>query len=364
MKKFLKHPIRPIEVSPDKSISKLTEEMLYTAFQGRKLAEAIDVWSQMLKGRYLIIWLGVAGAMVPAGMRRILAYFIKRRMIDVLVTTGANLYHDCCEALGVKHFLGSHIINDVKLREHKVDRIYDVFADEEKFYEVDRRIMNEFCLLLNDNYPYSSREVLYLLGKFLSQNAKERDSILINAYKNDVPIFCPALGDSSLGFSIMFANRRKAERIVKIRGKEVVLKKRKIIIDELKDVDESARITEKAKQTGVIYIGGGVPKNFIQQTAVIASYQVRRDRSHKYAVQITTERPEWGGLSGATFEEAQSWGKIKPNAKKVSCYTDATIALPIISQALSEHFRRLRRNVPSFKWNAEGFSIEYRKLRL
>lgn len=364
MKKFLKHPTRPIEVWPDKRVSELTEEMLYTAFQGRKLAEAIEVWSKMLKSRYLIIWLGLAGAMVPAGMRRIIAYFIKRRMVDVLVTTGANLYHDCCEALGVKHYLGSRFVDDVKLRKHRVDRIYDVFADEEEFYEVDRRIMNEFCLLLKDNYPYSSREVLYLLGKFLNNHAKERDSILLNAYKHNVPIFCPALCDSALGFSIMFVNRRKAERTVKIRGKAVVLKKRKIIIDELKGLDESSRITEKAKQTGVIFIGGGVPKNFIQQTAVIASSQVRRDRSHRYAVQITTERPEWGGLSGATFEEAQSWGKIRPNANKVSCYTDATIALPIISHALSENFRKLRRNVPLFKWHGNDFSIEYHKLKL
>lgn len=364
MTKFLKHPTQPIEVWPDKKVSELTEEMLYTAFQGRKLAEAIEVWSKMLKNRCITIWLGLAGAMVPAGMRRIIAYFIKRRMIDVLVTTGANLYHDCCEALGVKHYLGSHFIDDIKLRKHRVDRIYDVFADEKKFYKVDRMITNEFCLLLKDDYPYSSREVLYLLGKFLSKHAKERDSILINAYKNNVPIFCPALGDSALGFSIMFVNRRKAERTVKIRGKAVVLKKRKIIIDELKGLDESSRITEKAKQTGVIYIGGGVPKNFIQQTAVIASYQVRHDRSHKYAVQISTEHPEWGGLSGATFEEAQSWGKIKANAKKVSCYTDATIALPIISHALSENFRKLKRNVPIFKWHGNNFSIEYQKLKL
>lgn len=364
MKRLLKHPTKPIEVLPDKRVSELTEEMLYTAFQGRKLAESIDVWSQMLKSRYLVIWMGLAGAMVPAGMRRIFAYLIKRRMIDVLVVTGANLYHDLCESLGVKHFIGSPFVDDVKLRESKVDRIYDVFADEDKFYEVDRVIMNDFCLLLKDNYPYSSREVLYLLGGFLNKYAKEKDSILINAYKNKVPIFCPALCDSSLGFSIMFANRRKTERIVKIRGDEVVLKKRKIIIDELKDIDESAKITEKAKQTGVIYIGGGVPKNFIQQTAVIAGYQVRSDRSHKYAIQITTERPEWGGLSGATFEEAQSWGKIKPDAKKVSCYADATIALPIVSHALSDKFKKLSRNVPLFNWAAGNFSIEYNRLKL
>jgi deoxyhypusine synthase len=163
----------------------------------------------------------------------------------------------------------------------------------------------------------------------------------------------------------MFANRRKNKKIIKIGKKEVtVIKKRKIIIDELQDVNESSRITEKAKQTGVIYIGGGVPKNFIQQTAVIASYQTRHDKSHSYAIQITTDMPQWGGLSGCTFEEGKSWGKIKLNAKMVTCHSDATIALPIISHALSERFKRLRRNVPIFEWKSNEVKIKYEKMKL
>jgi deoxyhypusine synthase len=144
----------------------------------------------------------------------------------------------------------------------------------------------------------------------------------------------------------MFANRRKD---------------RSIILDSLKDVDESSLITEKTKKSGVIYIGGGIPKNFIQQTAVIASYQTGKDTSHDYAIQITTDMPMWGGLSGCTLEEGQSWGKIKNKAEKTTCYTDATIALPIVAQAMSERYRKLSRKVPVFEWMGKKLLLRYEK---
>ncbi|MEM2050772.1 MAG: deoxyhypusine synthase [Thermoproteota archaeon] len=362
MKRFLKLPTNPIEVNPDKKISQLIDEMMFTGFQGRKVAEVVHVWSRMLKKKNIVIWFGLAGAMVPAGMRRIISYLIERRMIDVIVSTGANLYHDLFEALGGKHYVGTHLIDDVKLRRERVDRIYDVFADENRFYGTDLWIEKVFARTLKDDYPYSSREVLYLLGKLLNRHAKDKDSILVSAYRSGVPIFCPAFGDSSLGFSIMFANRRT--RVVSTDGKKSILKRKRIIVDYLKDVDESSRITEKAKQTGVIYIGGGVPKNFIQQTAVIASYQTRHDKSHSYAIQISTDMPQWGGLSGCTFEEGQSWGKIGFRAQRVQCYADATIVLPIIVHSLSERFRRLRRDVPVFEWKGSDLKIAYERMRL
>lgn len=362
MKKLLKLPTDPIGVEADKKISRLTDEMLFTGFQGRKIGEVVQVWSRMLRKRNIVIWLGLAGAMVPAGMRRILSYLIRRRMVDVIVSTGANLYHDLFEALGGKHYVGTHLIDDVKLRKEKIDRIYDVFANEKKFYETDLWIEKYFARTLKDDYPYSSREILYLLGKFLREHAKDKESILISAYESGVPIFCPAFGDSSLGFSIMFSNRR--ETVASVEGRKVVLKKKRIIVDYLKDVDESSRITERSRQTGVIYIGGGVPKNFIQQTAIIASYQTRRDKSHSYAIQISTDMPQWGGLSGCTLEEGQSWGKIGARAQKTQCYADATIVLPLVVHSLSEKFRRLRRNVPVFQWRSSDLKIKYVSMRL
>jgi deoxyhypusine synthase len=302
----------------------------------------------MLKKKNCVIWVGLAGAMIPAGMRKILSFLIRRRMIDVLVTTGANLYHDTFEARGQKHYLGSSALSDVHLRKARVDRIYDVLADEDKFYRLDNWIERQLSSRLSDGVSYSSREIVEKLGELLKETAREKRSIVLDAYRSGVPVYCPALNDSALGFSLMFANRRRG---------------RNIIHDSLKDIDETARITQRAKMTGVIYLGGGVPKNFIQQTAVIASYQTRHDHSHSLAVQITMDMPVWGGLSGCTFEEAQSWGKISKGAPMATCYSDVTIALPIIAHALAQRFRRLRRTVPYFEWEDGDVEISYRALR-
>ena len=172
--------------------------------------------------------------------------------------------------------------------------------------------------------------------------SKDRDGICVAAYESGVPVFVPSYCDSGMGFSLMFSNRRR---------------KRHIIVDHMRDVDESSRITEKSNHTSVIVVGGGVPKNFIQQTAVIASYQTRHDRTHDFAIQFTTDVPQWGGLSGSTFEEAQSWGKYNPHAKMVQCFVDATIALPVVTQALSQRFKRFRRRVPKFNWSEHGNNL-------
>jgi len=347
----LKHPTHPIEIDPEKSISDLLSEMSLTGFQGRKLGEAADAWTAMLKKRENVIWLGVAGAMVPAGMRNLITYIIRRRMIDVLVTTGATLYHDAYETIGAKHFLGTDQIDNVMLRRHRIDRMYDVYADENKFYQLDVMIEKDFSNRLQSGRPYSTREILHEFGRWVKGKAKDRDGICVAAHDCDIPVFVPAICDSGLGFSLMFANRRR---------------KRHLIVDHMKDVDESSKITERSRNTSVIIVGGGVPKNFIQQTAVIASYQTRHDRTHSFAIQFTTDVPQWGGLSGSTFEEAQSWGKYNPRAKMVQCFTDATIALPVVVQGLSQRFKKLRRNVPVFHWNAHNGSLDisYERMRL
>lgn len=349
--KVLKHPTHPIEIDPEKTVSELVSDMALTGFQGRKLGEAADAWTSMLKKKEMVIWLGLAGAMVPAGMRELITYLVRRRMVDVLVTTGATLYHDAYETIGGKHFLGTDQIDNVMLRRHRIDRVYDVYADEKKFYHLDNMIEKDFSQRFLDRRPYSSREVMYEFGKWISEKAKGRDGICVAAYESGVPVFIPSFCDSGLGFSFMFANRRR---------------KRHLIVDHMRDVDESSKITERSQHTSVIIVGGGVPKNFIQQTAVIASYQTRHDRTHNFAVQFTTDVPQWGGLSGSTFEEAQSWGKYHPRAKMVQCFTDATIALPIVAQALSQRFKRFRRRVPKFLWGHQnaGLKIEFQPTRL
>ena len=340
---ILRHPTHPIEIDPEKSVSELVREMSLTGFQGRKLGEAAEIWTAMLRKREMVIWLGLAGAMVPAGMRSLITYLIRRRMVDVLVSTGATLYHDAYETIGGRHFQGTDTTDDVMLRKQRIDRVYDVYADERKFYRLDVMIEKDFASRLQSGRPYSSREVLYEFGKWVSEKARDRDGICVAAYETGVPVFVPSFCDSGMGFSLMFSNRRG---------------KKHLIVDHIRDVDESSRITEKSTHSSVIIVGGGVPRNFIQQTAVIASYQTRHDRTHDFAIQFTTDAPQWGGLSGSTFEEAQSWGKYHPHAKMVQCFTDATIALPIVVQALGQRFKRFRRRVPTFSWSEHGTQLK------
>src|SRR4030066_1830776 len=190
--KFLKPPTRPFEVNENSTVADALTAMSHTAFQGKNLAMAADVWGSMLKGN-VTIFLGLAGAMVPAGMRNIISYLIKNRMIDCLVSTGANLFHDLHESLGKYHYLGDHLTSDLKLRKAGIDRIYDTFASEEEFRETDEYI-KEFARSFFDlEKSYSTREFFYSLGKVLSR-MKKKEGLISSAYTSGIPIFCPAIG--------------------------------------------------------------------------------------------------------------------------------------------------------------------------
>jgi deoxyhypusine synthase len=205
----------------------------------------------------------------------------------------------------------------VVLAENLVDRMYDVLADEEKFREHDQWI-GRFAASLDQTRPYTTREFLNLLGTELGKGAKE-DGIVSAAAKAGIPLYCPAVADSSIGIGIA-ANRYAG--------------KNRFTFDVIGDVVETARIAAESKNTGVIYFGGGTPKNFIQQTEVTAIIMNAGVTGHKFAVQVVTDAPHWGGLSGCTFEEAQSWGKIQKDASMVTCHCDSTIAMPILVSAL------------------------------
>ena len=321
-KRFLKRPVKPVEITPGAEVSELLDRMADTAFQGKNLAVVVDAWEQMLRDN-VTIFFGLAGAMIPAGMRRVIVYLIKNRLIDCLVSTGANLFHDIHETLGRYHWQGSAMANDEELRDEGIDRIYDVFAIEREFEHADVYCY-KFSKML-ERRPYTTREFLYLLGKQLSKGARE-DGILTAAYKANIPVYCPAIGDSSIGI-----------------GLAIKPEEDNFIFDVIGDVKETALIAANANKTGVIYVGGGTPKNFIQQTSVTAAVMGKDVSGHEYAVQITTDAPHWGGLSGCTFEEAQSWGKIAKKAKMVTVHCDSTIALPIIVTALAKKVKGLKR---------------------
>ena len=262
------------------------------------------------------IFLGLSGAMVPAGMQRCLAELVRHRYVDAIVSTGANIFHDICEHAGVRHYLGHHHVDDAELYRQGIDRIYDVFAFESEFRQIDRGIA-DFSETIAP-FRGSSREFMRLYGEYLVKEYPGRDSLVAACTEEKVPIFIPALCDSSIGIGLLIARRRGVD----------------VDVDQIADADEITCMIEDAQKTGVVYVGGGVPKNFIQQTQVIGSIHEKDLGGHDYAVQYTTDAPHWGGLSGCTFEEAISWGKESTGTSQVQVHVDATIALPLVVSAL------------------------------
>lgn len=342
---YLKEKVKAIEVKNQKTISQLLDEMADTGFQGRKLGEVVQVWEKMLRDKDLTIILGYAGSLSTTGQWKIINWLIENRYIDILVSTGANISEDIVEAMGYSYWKGSHLVDDTKLLKKNINRYYDVYGRETDYMAMTELIAEFYLKELKSDQPYSSRELLYLFGSWLAK--RSINSIVAKAAQQKVPVFCPAIVDSPYG---------DAGLIAKSKGFNLIL-------DNMKDYSEFMSLGEKIKDSGVIYIGGGVPKDFIQLLAVTANLlyedrkipgrkgrisRVRKGKllesyyPHKYAIQITTDAPQWGGLSGCTFEEAVSWGKESVLATKVQCYCDATIALPIIAQALNERIKTKR----------------------
>lgn len=345
---YFKEEVRPIEVKK-KSLSALLEEMADTGYQGRRLAEVVRVWEAMLKDKKTTIVMGYTGALSVAGQYKIINWLIQNRFIDVLVPTGANISEDIIPAMGRSYWKGTHLANDEKLLGEDVNRYYDIYGKESDYMVMTEMIADFYVNNLESDRPYSSREILYLFGKWLLKRGIR--SVVAQAAKFKVPVFCPAIVDSPYG---------DAGLIAKSEGFNLV-------IDNMKDYTEFAGLSRHIQDTGVIYIGGGVPKDFIQLLAVCsdllyperevpdreAKIHKRRGASgeeiresyypHKYAIQITTDSPQWGGLSGCTFEEATSWGKEDINALKSQCFCDATIGLPIVVHALNERLKGKRR---------------------
>ncbi len=321
----------------DRSIRQLAMDMAKLGFQAGSLGRSVEAWERMLAEDEITIFLGLAGAMVPAGLRKLVAFMVSERLVDCVVSTGANLFHDLCEGLGVVHYQGDPLADDARLREEGVDRIYDVYVSEAGLQKGDRYIA-EFVKGLDPGRSRSSRELMEILGREMPAN-----TILGSASRAGVPIFVPALSDSSIGIGMVLAWREG----------------HRVVVDQIRDIDEISSITEKSSQTGVVFVGGGVPKNFIQQTKVVADLCGRYRGGHNYAIQYTIDSPHFGGLSGCTFSEGVSWGKIAKEARMIQVFVDATIALPLVVHALKECGTR-RKTPPSFAWGEEGeLSLTY-----
>ncbi len=309
------HQVDPTEVG---SVREMVEAMGQMSFQARGLGMAYQVWENALTDpdRPTII-LGVAGSCIAGGLRRVFARLIEHGLVDAMVTVGSQPYQDLYQCRGYDHWRAEPDMDDLQLRELFLDRLYDTLVDEEKFRETDEHLGR----LLNKLEPraHTSREILGFFG----EQFDDPDSFVVQAAETGTPMFAPALNDSSIGIGMVHGMLEAREA-----GDDYPW------IDPVKDAYELAQVKYKSEKTCVIYLGGGVPKNYIQQTEVISEILGHDPGGHQYAVQITTDAPYWGALSGCTLEEAQSWGKISKDAVKATAYCDMTIGLPLIATAL------------------------------
>ncbi len=343
-------PVEAIEIQ-SRTVSELLTAMGKTAYQGRTLARAVDIWRAMLAEKNLAVVMGLAGSMSTAGQWKLVRWLIEHRFVDVLVSTGANITEDIIEAMGYAYLQGTAHANDAELLATDFNRYYDVFGKETDYREMEMKL-TEFLCSLPEGSVFSSMELLHQLGQWLE--ARGIPSILAAAARHGVPVFSPAVFDSALGEAYFMAKNRGHH----------------IIVDQGREFDQFVSIGSHVGDVGVIYIGGGVPKDFTQLMAISLSPQFddqavagRRGYKrkslqeyyypHRYAIQITTDSPQWGGLSGCTLEEAISWGKIANEGERVTCYCDATIALPIVTHALAEQISQ-RTHYPDMRWLFDG----------
>ncbi len=292
--------VHQIKIDKNLQMKKFIDDLENTGFNAKRLANACKIYEKMVNDPECKIFFSLAGAMVPAGMQNIIIDMVESSFIDVLVTTGANLTHDIAEALGFHHLQGDLAIDeksDKDLHNEHINRIYDVFMPN-NVYEG----MEDFIKTLNFDLNMSVKDFLKYLG---DQLPNEPNSLLKACATHNVPIFCPAFTDCGLAMQISFSFP-------------------KVNLNHFQDLQDMINLAWDAKTAGVCIIGGGVPKNYIFQAMQFSP------NSSQYAIQITMDRPETGGLSGAELREAISWGKINENAEFSTVVSDATIALPII----------------------------------
>jgi deoxyhypusine synthase len=304
------------------------------AYNGGRLSEACKIYEKMIE-EDATICLTLSGALTPTGIGGFISELIKNGLIDFIISTGANLYHDIHFALDLPVYQGDFRVDDKELLKAKIVRIYDIFIPEETLIKTDSFIQ-KIIKKTTTNKPVSTAYLHNLIGKeLLIKSKKSNYSILAIAAQNNIPIFTPSPGDSSIGMNLA----------------KLKLNNKGITIDTDLDILESTAIINQSRRTGAIELGGGAPKNFYMQTQPMLSQIMNINKGgHNYFIQITADAPHWGGLSGATPSEAISWGKIKPNQLKndVVVYCDVTIAAPILfSYILSKNIKRGKKNLYS-----------------
>lgn len=338
---LLKTPVEQIDLSKIERITDLVEAYKRTSIQGRNLGKVASVLENMVTDpvRPTVI-LGITGCMMAGGMRFVLRDLVKHGLVDCIVSTGAQVYQDFYQAMGYDHYMGDVNADNVMLHELMIDRLYDTYVDEEAFRKTDH-----FIAGLTEKMPpgnISSRMFMDRMGQVAHERGDE--GILATCHKLGVPVFVPALNDSSIGIGLTIYYKKMREEG---RDSEMVR------VDPIRDNWELTQIKGKSPKTGVFYIGGGVPKNYVNDVEVIAEETGFDVAGHEYAVQVTTDVPHWGGLSGSTLEEAQSWGKIHAEATKATVYSEATLVLPMLVKHLLQKGLHEQRKRVRFRWDED-----------
>ena len=313
-KSLLNSPVEHIDIKSFDA-RKIIDGMGKMSFTSRDTARAAGIFNEMLADKDCSIFLTLAGSTSAGGCMNLYADLVKNNMIDAIVATGASIIDmDFFEALGFKHYQGSQFQDDTELRKNYIDRIYDTYIDEEELQACDQAI----CDIANKMEPrsYTSREFVKELGKYLKTNAKKKGSLIEAAYDNDVPIFCPAFTDSSAGFGLVMHQEQNPDK--------------HLTIDSVREFRELTEIKLQSKQSGLLMIGGGVPKNFVQDTVVCAELLGKKVDMHKYAIQVTVADTRDGACSSSTLKEASSWGKVDVT-KEQMVFAEATSVLPLIA---------------------------------
>ena len=313
-KKFLKHPVEHIDITSFDA-RKIISSMKKMSFVSRETANAANIFNEMIEDKDCTIFLTLAGSTSAAGCMNIYKDLVKYNMVDAIIATGASIVDmDFFEALGFKHYQGSQFQDDTELRKNYIDRIYDTYIDEEQLQECDKRI----CEIADALEPksYTSREFIFEMGKYLKKHSKKKDSLIETAYDNNIPIFCPAFTDSSAGFGLVIHQEKNPRK--------------HMTIDSIREFRELTEIKIQSKTSGLFMIGGGVPKNFVQDTVICAELLGKEVSMHKYAVQITVADSRDGACSSSTLKEASSWGKVDIT-KEQMVFAEATSVLPLIA---------------------------------
>jgi deoxyhypusine synthase len=312
---LLREPVKHIEIKKHNVVA-MVDQMADMAFQARNLARAASIVDLMQQDKECAVILTLAGSLISAGLKQVIIDMIDNHMVDAIVSTGANIVdQDFFEALGFLHYKGNQFADDAVLRDLHIDRIYDTFIDED-----DLRVCDDTMAIIANSLPhgaYSSREFIVEMARYIEKNNLDKNSIVYKAYEKGVPIFCPAFSDCSAGFGLVHHQWQNPDSHVSI--------------DSVKDFRELTKIKIENDRTGILMIGGGVPKNFTQDIVVAAEVLGYEDVSmHTYAVQITVADERDGALSGSTLKEASSWGKVDTVYEQM-VYAEATLALPLIA---------------------------------